>query len=262
MPMTARFGIGLVLAALIAAAARRTRSLSASGAIAATVVGASAVAAGWSWGALLIIYFASSTFLSHLGRAVKERRTVSMVAKGGERDAVQVLANGGMFAAAALIMLLRPDVRWIVLGAGSLAASAADTWATEIGTLYGREPRLILPPWRAVAAGTSGGLSLIGTIGGIGGALLVALAAVALGWTTAVGGLVVVGGVAGTLIDSLLGATLQSRRWCDTCERRTERIVHDCGADTRRAGGLSWLDNDMVNFLSNATGGLLAALLA
>ena len=69
-------------------------------------------------------------------------RTASIVAKGGERDAMQVLANGAMFAGAAFAMVLRPDTRWIALGAGALAASAADTWATEIGTLVRRRAPL------------------------------------------------------------------------------------------------------------------------
>lgn len=250
-----------MLAALIATAARRTRSLSASGAAAAAVVGTLAVAAGWAWGALLILYFAFSTLLSHLGRDVKERRTAGVVVKGGERDAAQVLANGGLFAAAALVTLVRPDVRWIVLGAASLAASAADTWATEIGTLYGGEPRSVLAPWRRVPAGTSGGVSLIGTVGAVAGALVIAGIVLALGWTWFVGQRVFIGGLVGTLADSLLGATIQGRRWCDRCDRSTERLVHDCGTSTRTAGGLAWLDNDLVNFLSNAVGGIVAALL-
>lgn len=178
--MIGRAAIGLVAAALIVGVARRTRSLSTSGAVAATIVGTLAVAAGWQWGALLVLYFAVSTLLSHFGREAKERRTAAIVAKGGERDARQVLANGGLFAATALMMLVRPDVRWVILGAASLAASAADTWATEIGTLYGGEPRSVLPPWRAVPAGTSGGVSLIGTLGAVVGALVVTMFVVAL----------------------------------------------------------------------------------
>ena len=75
------------------------------GAIAATVVGWAAVAAGWGWGAMLIVYFVASTLVSRAGRAAKHRRTASIVAKGGERDAVQVLANGGVFAVGAVAML-------------------------------------------------------------------------------------------------------------------------------------------------------------
>jgi uncharacterized protein (TIGR00297 family) len=253
--------IGFLIAAAVALVARRTRSLSTSGAATAIAMGTIAISAGWNWGALLIMYFASSTALSHVGRARKESRTASIVAKGGERDAIQVLANGAMFAGAALAMILRPNARWIALGAGALAASAADTWATEVGTLARGEPRSILT-WRRVPVGTSGGVSLAGTLAMIAGALFIGALTVTLGWTLEVAIRVAVGGVVGAAADSILGATLQARRWCDTCNRETERLTHDCGSDTRELRGLGWMDNDIVNFLSGAAGGLLAALLS
>jgi uncharacterized protein (TIGR00297 family) len=258
--MMLRAALGLGLAACIAFLARRTRSLSTGGAVAATLVGGAAVAAGWSWGALLIIYFASSSILSHVGRGEKERRTGSIVAKSGDRDAVQVLANGAIFAGAALAMVVRPDVHWLVLGAGALAASAADTWATEVGTLRGGEPHSILTG-RSVPAGTSGGVSMIGTIGLVSGAAFIGAAMIAVGWNPYIARYVFIGGIVGAVVDSLLGATMQARRWCEPCGRETERAVHDCGAATRAHRGLGWLDNDIVNFLSTAAGGLLAALL-
>jgi uncharacterized protein (TIGR00297 family) len=259
--MIVRALAGLLLAALVSIVARKARSLTTGGAIAATIVGTAAVSAGWDWGALLILYFASSTLLSRSGRALKEQRTASIVAKSGERDAVQVFANGATFAGAAIAMLVRPDVRWIALGAGSLAAAAADTWATEIGTLYGGEPRSVLS-WRRVPAGTSGAISAIGTLAVVSGAMFIAILTKLFGATPAVARHVALGGIVGALVDSLLGATVQARRWCVVCERETERMTHDCGADTRHLRGWAWLDNDLVNFLSNAAGGLLAALLS
>src|SRR5207244_11910581 len=117
---------------------------------------------------------------ARVARAEKERRTRTIIAKGAERDAVQVLANGGIFAGAALAMLVHPHARWIALGAGSLAASAADTWATEVGTLARGEPRSILD-WRRVPTGTSGGMSAPGTGAAIAGALFIATVSLALG---------------------------------------------------------------------------------
>jgi len=257
----ARALAGLLLAALVSFIARTARSLTVGGAIAATLVGTTAVAAGWDWGALLILYFATSTALSRLGRSLKEQRTAPIVAKGGERDAVQVLANGATFAGAAIAMLIRPDARWIALGAGSLAAAAADTWATEIGTLYGGEPRSIFSG-RRVPTGTSGGITPIGTLAAVSGAMFIAILAKLLGATPAVARHVALGGVVGALLDSVLGASVQARRWCDVCGRETERMTHDCGTTTRHIRGWRWLDNDLVNFLSNAAGGLLAALLS
>jgi uncharacterized membrane protein len=67
--------------------------------------------------------------------------------------------------------------------------------------------------------------------------------------------------VAGALLDSVLGATVQSRLWCDRCSVQTEREVHDCGRPTRPIRGLTWIDNDLVNFVAGIAGGLLALLI-
>src|SRR2546423_8707588 len=102
MEPASRWMFGIAAAALVAALARALRSLSNSGAIAAAVCGSLAVAAGWDWGLLLIAYFTSSTLLSRFRADAKQQRTAGRVAKGGARDAVQVLANGGVFALAAV----------------------------------------------------------------------------------------------------------------------------------------------------------------
>lgn len=258
--MIERFAVGFVVAASISLVAARGRALTPGGAATATIVGTLCVGAGWNWGALLIVYFVSSSLLSRVGRTRKEQRTSAIVAKTGGRDAIQVLANGALFAGAAVTSLVHPDVRWIALGAGSLAASAADTWATEVGTLAAGEPRTIIG-WRPVPVGTSGAVSAFGSMAMFAGALFVAVVTLAFGWTAEVAACVAGGGVAGAMIDSLLGATLQARRWCEQCARETERVTHDCGAATRPARGMAWMDNDIVNFLSNTAGGLLAALL-
>jgi uncharacterized protein (TIGR00297 family) len=260
--MVSRVAAGLLAAAAVALVARRTGSLSTSGAVAATAVGAAAVAAGWRWGALLVVYFITSSLLSRLGAAEKARRTGSVVEKGGPRDAIQVLANGGLFAlCAALAHLVQPpaDARLAVAALGALAASTADTWATELGTLFGRAPRSLLT-LRRVPPGTSGAVSVAGTLAMIAGALLIAVLARALSLTGTVG-VVAIGGAAGAMADSLLGATLQERRWCDACALATERRVHDCGTRTRLAGGLAWMDNDAVNLLATLTGAVVAATL-
>ena len=108
--MIARAAAGALVAAAIAAAAWRAGSLSRSGAAAAFFVGTIAIAAGWTWGALLIAYFASSSLLSRAGASLKAQRSGSVVEKAGARDATQVLANGGVFVLAALLEVLHPSV--------------------------------------------------------------------------------------------------------------------------------------------------------
>ncbi|HEX5437688.1 MAG TPA: DUF92 domain-containing protein [Gemmatimonadaceae bacterium] len=257
--MIARAGAGLLIAVVIASTAYAAGALSRSGAIAAMVVGAICVAAGWSWGAVLIIFFISSSALSRLGADVKARRISSVVAKGGERDAVQVLANGGLFTLSAALTLLAPWPGWRMMGAGALAAAAADTWGTEVGTLVGRRPRL-LTSLRPVGVGTSGGVTAPGLLALVAGALFIAIVASLLRWPAGVLGWAFAGGVAGALADSLMGAWWQARRWCPRCNAGTERMVHACGTATVPAGGVAWLDNDTVNLLATAVGAAVALL--
>lgn len=260
--MFERAALGLFGAAAIAFAARRARSLSTSGAIAATFIGAASVAAGWGWGALLIAYFVSSSLLSHVGRARKAVATAGVVAKSGARDATQVLANGGLFAACLLLAPLassRFAVTMMFAALGALAASAADTWSTEIGTLLGGAPRSILS-MKKVPAGTSGGVSAAGTLAMVAGAVAIAALGRVLGLPHDIV-IVSVAGIGGAVADSLLGATLQERRWCPQCGRTTEVRVHECGTSTLLAGGREWADNDLVNLLATFVGAAVAAVL-
>jgi uncharacterized protein (TIGR00297 family) len=245
----------------VALAARRAGALSRSGALVATLVGAAAVGAGLSWAALLLGYFVSSVALTRFRGSIKAERTGGIVAKSGARDGLQVLANGGVFTLASLLWLSSGWDGWRALGAGSIAAAASDTWATEVGTLAGRAPRSIVS-WREVAPGTSGGVTVPGIAAAVVGACFVALVALALRWPRDVVTAAAVGGIVGSTLDSVLGATLQARRWCDRCNGPTERATHVCGSATRVVGGIAWLDNDAVNVLCTAGGGLIALILA
>ena len=70
----------------------------------------------------------------------------------------------------------------------------------------------------------------------------------------------VIGGIVGSVGDSLIGATLQSKRFCDRCRRWTERRVHACGFRTRHARGFYWLSNDLVNVACTFLGAAAAVV--
>ncbi len=248
---------GAAVAALIALMARRAHSLSASGAMCAIMVGTICAAAGWSWAFLLIAFFLSSTALSRLGAGEKARRTDGVVSKGGERDAMQVLANGGLFTATAFIWIIWPSAILLPLAAGSLAAATADTWSTEIGTLSPGAPRMITT-WRRVPAGTSGAVTALGSLATVFGAIAFGAAIFGAGWGRDVAIAGAIGGVAGAVADTAFGALIQSRRWCATCESSTEQRIHRCGSETVVRGGVAWLDNDAVNFLCGVVGAAVA----
>jgi uncharacterized protein (TIGR00297 family) len=249
---------GLLAATAVATVARAVGALTGSGAFAAIGVGTLAVAAGWEWGTVLVVFFVSSTALSRLGLSAKSRATRGRLEKTGPRDWRQVLANGGVFAVASVISVTSGH-SWPALAAlGALATANGDTWATELGMLWGRAPRSIIS-WKPVPRGTSGGVSIPGTIAGIAGVLLIAVSASMLHIHRDSTDVILIAGVAGLVADSIMGATIQSQRWCDQCHELTERTVHSCGARTTHRRGVRWIDNDGVNALATVVGAAVAA---
>lgn len=224
------------------------------------MVGALSVAAGWAWAALLVGWFIASSALTRAGARAKAARTQATLGASGARTALQVLANGGVYAVAALAATLSATP-WLGAAAlGALAAAAADTWATEIGLLGGGTPRSIVTG-AAVEAGLSGGVTWMGSLGGVAGAAAVAVAANLLVPTMPASPLLIAGaGVLGGLGDSVLGATVQAKRRCARCDRWTERATHDCGVATDHGRGWRWMTNDTVNLLATCIGAAAASL--
>lgn len=213
------------------------------------VGGAVAAGLGWRGAALLLAFFVSGSLLTQWSGG-----------GGGQRNARQVLANGGVAAAGAVVG------RWEIV-AGALAAAAADTWATEIGSFSPSAPRLITT-WSPVSRGASGGITLLGTAGGVAGAVVMAV----LSWALEPRGMapgsahpaaalaVVAAGVVGMLADSVLGATAQALYECPQCAERHERAGAVCHEPVRRIRGWVWLDNDAVNLAGTLAGAGTAAL--
>jgi uncharacterized protein (TIGR00297 family) len=265
---------GLLLSGIIGWAGYRKESLSASGVLGALVVGTLIFGmGGWMWGLLLIAFFVSSSFLSHY-RQVDKEGLAEKFAKGHRRDLGQTLANGGWGAVLATLYAFSPNPLLWAAFVGTMATVNADTWATEVGVLNPTPPRLITTGQR-VSVGSSGGVSTLGTLAALGGGLFIGVVALVLSgiaslwkhqplrwmdlWLIPVA---IVGGLAGSFFDSLLGATAQAIYYCDACREETESTIHRCGAQTRQIRGYRWLNNDRVNLLSSVVGGLVAALVA
>ena len=62
----------------------------------------------------------------------------------------------------------------------------------------------------------------------------------------------------GSFFDSLLGATVQAMYYCPDCDMETERPMHRCGTKAKTLRGISWINNDTVNFLATLFGGIVA----
>jgi uncharacterized protein (TIGR00297 family) len=256
--------VGFGCGGLIGYLAWRARALSRSGAWAAMVVGGLIFGLGGpSWAALLLTFFVSSSGLSWAFPKAKLGLNAHD-AKGSQRDAGQVFANGGLGALCALIARFSPGAIWPwALFVGAMAAVNADTWATEIGAISPTPPRLVTSG-RIVDRGASGGVTLTGSLAALVGAALVA--AVAWMFQPAMGaGLFVaaaLGGLCGSFCDSFLGATVQAIFYCPTCHKETERSPrHHCGSTTTLQRGWLWVNNDLVNFACSLAGALATLLI-
>jgi Raf kinase inhibitor-like YbhB/YbcL family protein/uncharacterized protein (TIGR00297 family) len=263
---------GIILAAIIALAAYLAKSLCWSGAVAAFILGSVIFGiGGLTWSILLLAFFLSSSVLSRLFKkrklAVEEK-----FSKGSRRDAGQVAANGAVAGILTILFPLLGNPGWVWAAfAGTLAAVNADTWATELGVLSKASPRLITTG-KVVEPGTSGGISITGTLATLGGAIFIAIPAVvfkppSLSFTVENNFLffliISISGLTGSLIDSLLGATLQAIYFCKTCRKQTEKHpLHSCGNPTEIVRGISWLNNDWVNAFCGFAGAILAGSIA
>jgi uncharacterized protein (TIGR00297 family) len=202
---------------------------------------------------VLAAFFVSSNLIS---RVAPRPRPAGADPKTDRRDAWQVYANGGPAALLALLGSSEIMLRTWLLTA-SLAAAAADTWATSVGGASPRPPRLL---WlgRRVPPGTSGGVTMRGNVGALAGAALVAgTGALATGRASLLPAGTLIGFL-GMALDSLLGATLQGRFWCAECQQPSEWRVHRCGSRTEWKAGWAWLNNDVVNLLATTLAGGLA----
>jgi len=140
------------------------------------------------------------------------------------RKYTQVLANAGCAALFSLLCIIYPAQAEIyrLLLAASIASATADTLSSELGMVYGKRFYNCLT-WKKEARGLDGAISLEGTIAGMLGAILIAtIDAAGFGWNKNFF-LIVFSAMLGNFSDSILGASLERRKY---------------------------LNNDAVNFLS------------
>lgn len=280
----AYLGFACVLSTLMSVRGYRRKSLNASGAALAFVVGLVSCTASVRLGLTLITFFVASSKATRVGTA-RKRKLEDGHQEGGNRNWVQVAANGGVgtaLAACFLVLTRRngdaPEQPlayglhpWLtVLQAAYMchyACCNADTWASELGVLSRGKPRLVTT-WRSVPPGTNGGVSTMGTVASMVGGLLIGTVYWLLGMalntdaaTTPQWPLVLLGaaaGFVGSMVDSLLGATLQFSGWSE----RKGLVVETPGEGVTRISGWDVLDNHQVNFLASACTSAMGAVVA
>src|SRR5262245_7227870 len=180
---------------------------------------------------LLFVTFLAAALASRAGLERKERLSIAE-ARGGRRGPGNAIANTGVAAIAALLAGLdvHPEAARLAFAA-ALVTGGSDTIASEIGKAIGRRT-VSVTTFRPVPPGSSGAMSLEGTLAGILGALGLGSVAAALGivpWVALAP--IVIGATAGSLLESWLGATLE---------------------------GPGILNNDVLNFINTAAGAFIA----
>lgn len=159
------------------------------------------------------------------------------------------------------------NASWFAVGVlASISCANGDTWASELSpVLTNADPRLITD-MRIVRKGTNGGVTITGLVVSALGGLVVGLfyyltlllcasrhlrMSSPAQWPLIL--IAMFAGLLGSLIDSLLGATLQYSGF----NYKTGKVVEEPGADVEHISGLNLLDNHSVNLVSN----LITALL-
>lgn len=206
---------------------------------------------GVKWAIPILAFFILSSLLSKAGKGIKERFKDTFE-KTGVRDQTQVLANGGIAGIIIIIHYFSPSELFYYLYLISVAVATADTWATEIGVLFNGKTRLITN-FKAASPGVSGAISLEGTAGSLIGSLIIissGMLFIKLNSTMLFFSLVLFGFV-GSMVDSILGATIQSQYHCRVCGKYTEKKIH-CNVETKLVSGFKIINNDIVNISSTA----------
>lgn len=258
--------IGLGFSIILALLSVRFKALSRGGGAGMIIVGTVVFGLGGVVFAIpLIFFYVSSTILTFITSPAK-RVAMIYFDKIGPRDFRQVLANGGVGTICTLIFFFTGEFIWFFPYLASICAAAADTWATERGTMSKQTPVSIVT-LKKTEPGRSGAVTVQGFVSAAAGSALVTI----FGYLTVklsagLGGYpgkmwmaVFNAGFAASILDSILGGSIQAIYRCPICNRITERRTH-CGDTTIPVHGMLFVNNDVVNLVSVLFAGVAVAL--
>ena len=238
-----------ILSIIIFTFAYKKQSLSLSGAIGGYLLGIIIFGAGgWNWITPLVFFFISSSILSSIKRK-----------KPSRRDLVQILANGGFPTICAIEYIFWGSPYSSIFFLGAISSATADTWGTEIGYFSKASPTLIFSK-KKVSRGTSGGITILGTLSSICGGFIIGLIA---HFSFGIENIFIpltIAGLLGSLFDSILGNFIQGKFRCNKCNEIIEERSH-CNASALLIAGSKFIDNNMVNFLNTLIGAITAFLI-
>ncbi len=209
---------------------------------------------------LFLLFFVSCNVVGKVSKRIRARTDEAEVKekKGHRRDLVQVLSNGLMATLAALLWHFSGTVSALVMFGAAVAEATSDTFAGDIGRLSGRDPVSIITLKR-VPKGLSGGVTALGLFAAMASSFVIALCWYVSFKTVSLyqAALVWLMGFAGAVVDSYLGAGVQAQYY----DPQTREITEDDERDGRKlelTRGIRWVDNDMVNLMSNTFSAVFA----
>jgi uncharacterized protein (TIGR00297 family) len=259
LQLLAGFAISLAMAFI----SYRFKAISFSGSIGMIIIGTIIFGlGGLAYAIPLIFFFISSSILTAIKTKGKSDALIA-AGKTGPRDIWQVMANGGVGAVYVIIYFITGNIVWFFPYLASLCKANSDTWATEIGTLFPYSPISIVS-LKKVDPGQSGGITFLGTLAAIAGALAMMLVAYGARhlhrefslvdtrfWLIAANC-----GFAGSILNSVVGASIQAQYRCRKCHHLTENPKH-CGDLSLLIRGFRFINNDLVNRASCLFAGLM-----
>src|SRR5947209_4397206 len=205
-----KLGLFALITVAFAAIGRLVRGVTASGGIAGGIVCFGLMCGtGWPGFVALATVFLLTWAATRVGYQRKLRIGAAEARRG--RNAGQIFANLSIACIGAAAFLVTGHHCALLAMTAALAEAADDTVSSELGQALGGTPRLVTT-WRAVNAGTNGAVTLIGTLAGFSAALTVVVVCVLTRIITFPEfAICATAGFAGTIADSLLGATLESK---------------------------------------------------
>jgi uncharacterized protein (TIGR00297 family) len=210
--LSRRILLAVAINAVFALVALGLRTVSRSGAVAGFVLGV-AVYLGYGYKSFLILlsFFLMGSLATRLGYAAKAARGVAERRRGARswREALANTLAGAFFAV--LVISTNQEAAFLVALVAAFAEAAGDTVSSEIGQWLSQRAYLITS-FKPVPAGENGGVSFGGSVAGLLACGLVVGLGYGMGLCGKGGAAVAFGAaVAGNVLDSLLGATIERR---------------------------------------------------
>jgi len=239
--------IGFVLSFVISYIAYQRKSLSLSGFLTATIMGTLFYMFGsyvvWS---ILIFFFLSSSLISKFSEEE---------VKSGGRNYIQVLSNAMVSLVFLTLFYIMKDTTFLIVAVVAIAASTADTWASEIGRISKGKTCSILN-FKPMEKGLSGAISLVGMLASLIGPFIIGIMFVLLyfiehsfSWKLAIEWLsiITIFGFIGSILDSYLGVLLQAKYKDPKSGKIAEFITNT--EQFILVSGKKMITNNAVNFI-------------